>query len=103
MTPVVAAQRGQPQRSSGKRTGWQMITMTAAMASGPISSRAYETPASAITAAARPRRIRSVGDSEGAAAPAGADVAGGRDCFTGARLAAPSGGATRARPDPSLS
>ena len=41
------------------------MTMTAPIASGPISSRAYETPASAMTAAARPSRIRSVGDSDG--------------------------------------
>ena len=44
MTAVVAAQRGQPRRSSGIRTGWQMITMTAPRTSGPTSSRANEMP-----------------------------------------------------------
>ena len=61
MTAVVAAQRGQPRRSSGCRTGWQMMTMTAASTSGPTSSRAKNSPASAITAAASPRRTRRVG------------------------------------------
>ena len=34
MTAVVASQLGQPRRSSGRRTGWAMITTTAATAAG---------------------------------------------------------------------
>ena len=79
------------------------MTITAPIASGPMSSRAYETPASAMTVAASPRRIRSVGERRGAGALTGPDVAGGRECFTGARLAARTGGVTRARPTLSLS
>ena len=64
-------------RSSGCRTGWQMMTITAPSTSGPTRSRANERPASAITAAARPMSTRSVGDSAGDAGGAGAG-----DCLT---------------------
>ena len=71
ITPVVAAQRGHPHLSSGCRTGWQMITMTAASTSGPTSSRAKDSPASAIAAAASPSSTRSVGERAGAGGAGG--------------------------------
>ena len=48
-----------------------MITMTAASTRGPTSSRAKDSPASAITAAASPSSTRSVGESAGAGAAGG--------------------------------
>ncbi|CPU64891.1 Uncharacterised protein [Mycobacteroides abscessus] len=65
-TADVAAHRGQPRRSRGKRTGWQMMTMTAARNIGARTSRAAWTPARTTTPAARARSVRVAGGSPGA-------------------------------------